>query len=110
MLTVELRAFDQRFAIQRDDEFAARNLVRAVERAGNVAARGFRARVRRQRRQQRDGVWPGLVQRRAMEAFGEFFGDEACGQRSRAEALVVHDGGEEIDVVIDAFDAEFIER
>ncbi len=47
---------------------------------------------------------------RAMEAFGIFLGDEAGGDVAAAEARVLHQRGEEIDIVADAVDHELVER
>ena len=44
------------------------------------------------------------------EAVGEFLGDEAGRQTSRAPALVLHQRGEEGNVVADAVDDEGVER
>ena len=46
----------------------------------------------------------------AVEAFGIFLGDEAGGEFARAEARVLHERGEEIDVVAEAVDLEGVER
>ena len=50
------------------------------------------------------------VRRRAVEAFGIFLGDEAGGEVARAEARVLHQRREEIDIVADAVDHELVER
>ena len=47
-----------------------------------------------------------LVGRRAVEALGIFLGDEAGGDLAGAEARVLHQRGEEIDIVADAVDLE----
>ena len=44
--------------------------------------------------------------RRAVEAVGIFLGDEAGGELARAEARVLHQRREEIDIVADALDLE----
>ena len=48
--------------------------------------------------------------RRAVEAVGIFLGDEPGRQRALAEARVLHDRREEIDVVADPLDPERVER
>ena len=45
-----------------------------------------------------------------MEAFGIFLGDEAGGELARAEARMLHQRREEIDIVADALDLEGVER
>ena len=50
------------------------------------------------------------VGRRAVEAFGIFLGDEAGRDVAVAEARVLHQRGEEIDIVADAVDHELVER
>jgi len=45
-----------------------------------------------------------------VEALRVLLGDEAGGQFARAEARVLHDGAEEIDIVAEALDAEIVER
>ncbi len=50
------------------------------------------------------------VGRSAVEALGIFLGDEAGGDIARAEARVLHQRGEEIDIVADAVDHELVER
>ncbi len=50
------------------------------------------------------------VGRRAVEAVGIFLGDEAGGDVARTEARVLHQRGEEIDIVADAVDHELVER
>ena len=50
-----------------------------------------------------------LVGRRAVESVGIFLGDEA-GRESPAEARVLHQRREEIDIVADAVDLERVER
>ena len=51
-----------------------------------------------------------LIGRGAVEAVGIFLGDEAGGEVARAEPRVLHQRGEEIDVVADALDLERVER
>ena len=50
------------------------------------------------------------VGRRAVEAVGIFVGDEVGGEVARAEARVLHQRREEIDIVADAVDHERVER
>ncbi len=45
-----------------------------------------------------------------VEAFGIFLGDEAGRDIAVAEARVLHQRGEEIDIVADAVDHELVER
>jgi hypothetical protein len=50
------------------------------------------------------------VRWRAVEPLRIFFGDEAGGDVARAKARVLHQCGEEIDIVADAVDHERVER
>ena len=50
------------------------------------------------------------VRRRALEALGIFIGDEVGREVTFAEARVLHQRGEEIDIVADAVDHELVER
>ena len=50
------------------------------------------------------------IGRRALEAFGIFLGDEAGGELAGAEARMLHQRREEIDIVADAVDLEGVER
>ena len=47
-----------------------------------------------------------IIGRGAFETFGIFFRDKAGGQFARAEARMLHDRAEEIDIVAQAFDPE----
>ena len=51
-----------------------------------------------------------VVGRRAGEALGIFLGDEAGGELARAEARVLHQRRQEIDIVADPVDQERVER
>ena len=87
----------------------ARRLDRAVELVADLA----RARLPRRLDHRGDGGEVGdqlRVGRSALEAFRIFLGDEVGRDVAAAEARVLHQRGEEIDVVADAVDLERVER
>src|SRR6185312_14654494 len=95
-------------AIERHDELA-RHAVGAVQRARNAAG------AQRPRQPRCDGCGNEgsprtIVERLAVKAVGKLFGDEGRRQTPFAKPLVVHDRGQEGDVVVDALDAETVER
>src|SRR6185312_16050261 len=50
-----------------------------------------------------------IIKRAAVKPIRIFFGNESGGESPFPEAKIVHNGVKEIDVVTDAFDAEFVQ-
>src|SRR3974390_726754 len=83
--------------------------LRAVERAGNCG-RTLGADQLGRKRGTDKAPFQYAIERPAVESVRIFLRDEARGEPAFAKAQIVHDGIEEIDVMIDAFNAELVER